>query len=1108
MRKFFILLLAVLPIAVFSQEKTRTIRGIVKDAATGEELAGATVFIYPDNKGSENYVPQGASTDAEGRFELRLPISVKNVVISYVGYETLTLNISRKEFFEILLKSSSHELEDAVVTGYQRIEKRKATSAIETVKADDIRTIGMAGIDNMLEGKASGVFALPTNGAPGAPNKIRIRSTVSLTGSTDPLWVVDGMILEGNDIPKNFSDKDNIDNLYNTSIAGINPADIKDITILKDAAATAIYGAKAANGVIVVTTRSGSEGAPVIRASAAVFFDLKPDMNKLRLMNASEKIDWELRLAGRKDLNYRSEFGEVARILNRNNAMEIFREQGFNALSPEIRNTIDALREKNTGWGDELYTVGINRQYNLSVSGGGKNVNYYFSAGHYDEKGTTKGTGFDRSNITLKTDWKFTDKLTAGVSLFFSQSKRHSYITDTDALTNPARYSRTVNPYLSIRGEAGNYIYDPDIDGYSGNYIRFNIIEERENTDYRLKNKSIKPIFRLEYKPILQLKLHTHLAFQSENTSTLKEAGENSYFTRKYRMGSGYKKNNEQHYFMPEGGIVQNWETDMSQYQWRLQGEYSGRFDTHEVDIMGGMEIRRDKQKSIHTKGFGFDSKSFTTKPLIIPEGNSSAGEERWRQYRRSFNENRYMSYYMTASYMYANKYTVFGSLRYDGSNLFGVSHKYRYLPLWSISAAWNINREEWLQEAKWMENLKWRISYGIQGNVDKNTSPLVIGGWGNTSVFPGGSLPTITVISPPNRYLKWEKTVNYNTGLDLAIWGNRIRITTDFYKRISSDLIGTRMLPGENGFDFTSMNWAKLTNKGFEFSLSTVNIKHRNFKWTTDFNIARNSSKVNKLNVRDNSYTPSIEGYPVGAMFSLKTSGKLDEKGLPVFVKDEKEIGYYDMFKLNYGMLYGIIPYPKSDLSPAEFRTLFEYAGNSEPKFTGGFINRFYYKNFDLIVSANFILKQTVRETPFYNPVATSPACNLSRRVTEIWGPENSSGTLPGLIGKTTEGSENDENLGYAWMHSLDYGSSFAHYDIWYKTLSYMRISSIRLGYTLPATISKRIGMSSARFNLETRNPFVFSSSYKGYFDPETYGNIYAQPLPKNISFGIELSF
>lgn len=180
------------------------------------------------------------------------------------------------------------------------------------------------------------------------------------------------MILEGNDIPKNFSDKDNIDNLYNTSIAGINPADIKDITILKDAAATAIYGAKAANGVIVVTTRSGSEGAPVIRASAAVFFDLKPDMNKLRLMNASEKVDWELRLAGRKDLNYRSEFGEVARILNRNNAMEVFREQGFKALSPEIRNTIDALREKNTEWGDELYTVGINRQYNLSVSGGGK----------------------------------------------------------------------------------------------------------------------------------------------------------------------------------------------------------------------------------------------------------------------------------------------------------------------------------------------------------------------------------------------------------------------------------------------------------------------------------------------------------------------------------------------------------------------------------------------------------------------------------------------------------------------------------------------------------------------------------------------------------------
>lgn len=258
MRKLLILITLCLPVVVWAQDM-RKITGRVLEAASGEPLPGATVFIDPDAPEAKEYNPAGTVTDVSGKFELTLPASIRYVVVSFIGYEALKADISGKTEFTFRLKEEVSQLDEVVVTGYQQIEKRKVTSAITTVQADDIKSIGVASIDQMLEGQVAGLMSTPTNGAPGAPAKMRIRSTVSLSGSTDPLWVLDGMILEGNDIPKDFGDKDNIDELQNTSIGGVNPADIESITILKDAAATAIYGAKAANGVIVITTKKGRQ---------------------------------------------------------------------------------------------------------------------------------------------------------------------------------------------------------------------------------------------------------------------------------------------------------------------------------------------------------------------------------------------------------------------------------------------------------------------------------------------------------------------------------------------------------------------------------------------------------------------------------------------------------------------------------------------------------------------------------------------------------------------------------------------------------------------------------------------------------------------------------
>lgn len=1107
MRKLFILFTLCLPLLAVAQN-TRKITGQVLDASTGQSLPGATVFIDPDAIEAKEYNPAGTVTDINGHFELTLPVSIKYVIVSFIGFEPLKADISEKTEFTFQLQEELKQLDEVVITGYQKIEKRKVTSAITTVKADDIKSIGVASIDQMLEGQVAGLTATPTNGAPGAPAKMRIRSTVSLSGSTDPLWVLDGMILEGNDIPKDFTDKDNIDNLYNTAIAGVNPADIEDITILKDAAATAIYGARAANGVIVVTTKKGRKGKMRVNASASTFITTRPDLGKLNLMNASEKVDWELGIAARPELDkdYSSSEGGVMRILNQYNQLDAFRQNGFNSISTEAQVAINQLRNMGTDWGKEIYQNAVNQQYHISLSGGSEMANYYASAGYYKEEGTTIGTGFERFNATLKTDFKLHEKVNLGVSLFMNHNKQKSYLTDADAFINPARYSRNANPYLEIYDKEGNFVYDPDIQGKDNNLLAFNFREERENTDYTLKTLSLKPMLTLDYRPLSGLKLSTQFGMQLDRKTMEKLAESDTYFVRKYREKTSYYDQGigGYGYFLPEGGIIQNQSDDMSQYHWKAQGEYARTFaDKHDIDVMAGVEMRGDKTTRISTKGFGYDSKAMTTKPLVFPEGSDLVNDASLQQYKKEYYENRYLSYYMTASYTYDNRYTLFGSLRYDGSNLFGVAKKYKYLPLWAVSGAWNINRESFLQDANWLTNLKLRASYGIQGNVDKNTSPYIVGTWGSASVLPGTNEPTITVTSPPNQNLRWEKTSNWNVGLDMGVLKNRITFSVDGYYRISDDLIGNRAIAGENGFDYTTMNWAKLTNKGFEFNLSTVNIRTKDFRWVTDFNIAHNKSKVNKILVRENELTPSIQGYSVGAQFSLKTAG-VDENGNTMFWRGDKAVSMNEFFRITPMDPY--FPMYSTDLTNEEFRNLFTYEGTTEPKFTGGFINRFYYKNFDLTVSTSFVLKQTVKEVPFYTPTGWYGGENYSRKMADVWSPQNPDGKYQGLLG--TNGYQGDMYTAYTWYEDFYGQTAFRNYDIWYKERSYLRVNSIRLGYNFGEKVLSKLHLVAARLSFEARNPFVFGTSYNGYFDPETYGSIYAQPMPKTFSCGLDLTF
>lgn len=1112
MTKILHALLLFLAIAGYSQE-SRTITGIIQDEADLSPIPGASVFVENNSISNKTAMAGiihseaiGTTSDFDGKFTLKIGKNVTSLRVTFMGYKSYTLELSAQKNYTVNLTSETAKLQEVVVTGYQKIEKRKLTAAVSKIDMSAIQQTGVSSIDQLLVGQIAGVAVSTPSGAPGAPAKIRIRGTASLNGTQDPLWVLDGLPLEGNDVPKNY-DKDNIDQLNNFSIAGLNPDDIKDITILKDAAATAIYGARAANGVIVVTTKKGKAGKMVISFNTNTFITQRPDFDKLNLMNASQKVDFELGLASRADLTYRDDAGEISRILNGSNELAAYRAGGFSALSPATQQSINDLRKNNTNWGNLIYQTAINTQHGLSLSGGGEKSDYYFSLGYYDEKGTTIGTGFKRYNLTLKNNFEITDKFKVGVGIFGSENKTTSYLTDTDAYTSPSSYSRNVNPYLTPYNADGSYKYDQDISGYSDRYVPFNILEERANTSHDLKTRAIKALLDAEYKITRDLKVTSQLGLQLDNSSSEKFADKNTYYTRKEKERSRYFTNGAFNYFLPEGGIIQNANTDFFQYNLKTMVNYSKTFgEKHEVEAMIGNELRRNYTTTIATKGFGFDKNTLTTKPIMFPN-SSFANDAIYRTYQKSENENAFASFFATASYTYNKKYSVFGSVRYDGSDLFGVDPKYKYLPLWSTSASWAVSEEDFLKDNLTLSNLRLRASYGLQGNIDKNTSPFVMGRYSNTTILPGQTEQTISVESPPNDKLRWEKTTNTNLGMDLGLFNNRISIVTDFYGRKSTDLIGLRAVPFENGFEYSNMNWAQVSNKGYEITLSTRNIDRPNFKWNTSINFSHNKSNVDRIEVRDTDLLPSREGRPVNAVFGLKTNG-IDENGYPLFVnKNGETVNTQTFFKL-YDPYADFFPgeLTESSLTPAEYRDLFVYLGDRDPKFTGGITNTIQVHNFDFTVAAAFNLKQTVVKTPPYNGTEVDRGQNYSTDILNAWSPTNTSSNLPGIVGK--DSGTGDSWMAYQWFSSgtpLDWNK---YLDTWVSEMSYMRLSSMRLGYTFPKAFTDHINIQSIRLSVEARNLFVISSDFKGYFDPETYGNIYAQPVPKSFTIGCNVTF
>ena len=394
-------------IAFGANAAERKITGVVIAGDYKEPLIGASVFVSSEilKKAGSSQTTLGVITDMDGKFTINVPDGVTTLQCSYVGYESQTIHlVAGKSSYEIVLQPSAHMLDAVVVTGYQTIERRKLTAAVTKLDITDDKIGSVMSIDQALSGQVAGLSSIASSGAPGAAPKIRIRGTASLNGTQDPLWVLDGVPMTGTEIPT-MEDLKDIDNIYQSAIAGLNPSDIESITVLKDAAATAIYGARAANGVIVITTKSGRAGKPQITFSTKLSYSPKFDIDRLNLLSSDEKVNLELDLLG-SDYTYRENKGEVARIISRYGLTSAYKNGGWNALSSDAQNDINKLRSINTDWNDILFRGTFNQEYNVSLSGGSEKATYYTSLGYYDEKGNVQGVEANRLNMVLKTSYK------------------------------------------------------------------------------------------------------------------------------------------------------------------------------------------------------------------------------------------------------------------------------------------------------------------------------------------------------------------------------------------------------------------------------------------------------------------------------------------------------------------------------------------------------------------------------------------------------------------------------------------------------------------------------------------------------------------------------
>lgn len=1078
---------------------------VVKGKVTDDEFkALSNVSVY--NSTSK----RGTVTNEEGAFTLKANTG-DMLQISYVGFTTKQVKVTAgQDMLSIILNRKMDPVDDVVITGYQSVQRSKMAGSVARVKAEDLLLNGATTIEKSLQGMLAGVDVASTSGMVGTRQTVRVRGVSTLLGNQEPVWVVDNIIQEDplpfqakelNRFNQEPSNSEQLKNFIGSAISWLNPFDIEDVTVLKDAASTAIYGVKAANGVILITTKRGKAGRPPSVSYNGSFSTQTPlNYDKLNLMNSKERVDvsreiWERGLTSTSVLDNVGYSGLLKQYLDKSITFEQFNEGA------------KQLEVNNTNWFDYLYQRPLSSAHGVSVSGGGANNTYYASLGVNMQKGQAIGNGQNAYMASVGFTSNITPKLLFGIKVSANYSK-------TDGFFNfdPYRYATSTSRVIPA--------YNPDGSLHYYNFwntgLRYNVINEREQSGNTNVKSGMNNALNLRYKFSNSINFESVLGVNFSNVTSEAYATEFSHamtVIRGYEYGSfGPNDLRFQQSRLPFGGTRTTITNNNVNYTWRNGLNYGRTFNkVHAVTGLVGLEARSNIYKALQATNFGYlhnFGRVIAPPPPLITGGAGQAIANslyQTNQINSSIVDRvaNTMSYYATGAYSYDNRYAVNLSIRGDASNRFGQDERTKFKPVWAAGARWNIGNEKFFDKSSWLNDLSLRATYGYQGNVAENFGPdLILSVPTGSNAINNLTGETIYRISRmPYSNLRWEKTQTVNLGLDFNFLQGRISASVDYFNKRSRDLIVNKDVPYENGVIQMPVNNGTLFNSGVDLSMNFIPVRTKNFTWSIGITATRTVNKVTSPQIQNPTWNTAksgtyfVNGYAASSFWAFDFIGLDSATGVPRFN----------------------LPTPAQDPN-AKFdaAAFMKYAGKLNPDFTGGFNLGLRYKTLSLSsllylslggskILAPLYTVDMIRSTPYeYN--------NLSKELVNRWRrpgdhlttniPSLPQTTVPLLSIPSGALTFGDQLQGASESPFTLYNFSTARV----VNASYLRINNLMLNYALPANVAKFIFTKAATLGYSVNNLYTFvSKDFKGV-DAEVASG--SQPLPRIHAFNLSVTF
>jgi len=1095
------------------------VTGKVRDKS-GAPLPGVSIR----EKGGANV----ASTNTSGDYSITVNDGA-TLVFSFIGYKSQEVTVNGRNVINITLQEDAAQLQEVnvVSTGYQQLDRKLFTGAATQLKVSDVERLGVSDISRMLEGQVAGVTLQNVSGTFGAAPKIRVRGATSLSGDNKPLWVVDGIILEDVvNISNEALSSGDANTLLGSSVAGLNADDIESFNILKDAAATAMYGARAMNGVIVVTTKKGrqTEGNPRISYTGNFTTYSKPTYEGTDILNSDEQmavlVEYFNKGAYQIPSSSSGQNGGIFykmynELYNYDPATKTFALRYDKA---SVSNFLNRYANANTDWFDVLYKNSLKQEHSLSVTSGTEKFQTYASTSYLNDKGQTIGSNVDRFTGNFRANFAPSQKLSfellttasvrnqrtpSGNSDRQSDPVYGSYYREFDV--NPYNYARNTSRLITPYDENGNYEY------FIRNYAPFNILNELENNYTTLQMLDIKVQGGIKYKIIPALTYSINAAYRFSKSERQSYVLEQSNQAQAFRSGGDATRDGDNQYLyidsanptglptsiLPTGGFYNTAGDNLTNYYFRHDLVFDKNFnDKHLVNVFGSMEVRYIDRQNQYFNGVGYQ---YENGGLVNPSYLyfKQSGEAGKAYFGMGNNFERYVAYMLRAAYSYKGLYSFNATTRYDGSNKMGRSREARWLPTWNVSGSWNADQESFWPKNDIVTYAVLRGSYGLTASIGNATNalPVFYDQISRRQLLKDQEVQTY-ISTLQNRQLTWEKSYDANVGLDLRFFKNKVNFSVDVYNRSIHDLLGSLNTSGIGGEFTKTANYAEMSSKGIEFTISGSPINTDDFKWATNFNFAFNKTKITRLDALPNIWRAvsatggAVLGYPQRGLFSVQFAGLNPQYGYPTFYGTDGAATTY-------------IGLQDDDIE------ILKYEGPTDPTTTGGFFNQFRYKNFSLSALFKFSAGNALRLAPSI-AASYSDMTTLSRDVLNRWimpGDEKIT-NVPALLDPVSAAaivSSTGSTTNASYPYNLyNYSTE--------RVVSgdYLKLSRITASYDIPKKITSKFKMTNASFILACDNVAVlYADKRLNGEDPEFFstGGV-ALPVPTQFTLSLRVGF